>query len=179
MPQAVHLEEVVLNNKYTGVSSDLNQAMSMALMMVEIAGMGEKLTSRLATEFAFPNTETGRWKQWKESRGSPVSRRAISQIQERVRPAGQAQAPAKPVPSPPRAESSCSDCAARLAPREFRKARMFRAQRFCALVRHRHGGVGPCPPSARTSADHKRLKRASASFAAAFRQCRCPIDSAS
>src|SRR5690242_11087137 len=31
-------------------------------------GRVRQLTSRLATGFAFPNTETGRWKQWKESR---------------------------------------------------------------------------------------------------------------
>ena len=42
-------EELILNNRYSGVTSDLQQAMSRALQMVEICGMGEKLTSMLAT----------------------------------------------------------------------------------------------------------------------------------
>ncbi len=43
------VEEHICKTKYTGTSSDFNQAMNMALMMVTIAGMGEKITSRLAT----------------------------------------------------------------------------------------------------------------------------------
>jgi hypothetical protein len=35
------------NNRCTGVRSDLNQSMSMALAMVEIFGMGERLTATL------------------------------------------------------------------------------------------------------------------------------------
>lgn len=42
------VEELICNDQYAGVSSDLNQAMSLALNMVEIVGMGEKLTSRIA-----------------------------------------------------------------------------------------------------------------------------------
>ncbi|HEY9784194.1 MAG TPA: AAA family ATPase [Candidatus Obscuribacterales bacterium] len=41
-------EEVVLNDRSAGVSSDLNQAMSTALAMVEHYGMGKRLTSTLA-----------------------------------------------------------------------------------------------------------------------------------
>lgn len=41
-------EKVVLNDASAGVSSDLNQAMSMALAMVEHYGMGDKLTSAAA-----------------------------------------------------------------------------------------------------------------------------------
>jgi len=41
-------EKVVLNDASAGVSSDLNQAMSMALAMVEHYGMGDRLTSAAA-----------------------------------------------------------------------------------------------------------------------------------
>ncbi|HEY9788104.1 MAG TPA: AAA family ATPase [Candidatus Obscuribacterales bacterium] len=42
-------EELILDDRSAGVSSDLNQAMSMALAMVEHYGMGSRLTSAQAT----------------------------------------------------------------------------------------------------------------------------------
>ena len=46
---SVASEGLVLGCHSAGVSSDLNQAMTMALRMVEVFGMGERLTSILAT----------------------------------------------------------------------------------------------------------------------------------
>ena len=41
-------EEKILNERFNGVGSDLNQALSVALRMVEDTGMGDRLTSRRA-----------------------------------------------------------------------------------------------------------------------------------
>jgi cell division protease FtsH len=41
-------EEIILKDRSAGVGSDLNQAMGMALAMVEVYGMGERLTSAQA-----------------------------------------------------------------------------------------------------------------------------------
>ena len=42
------VEELICHDQYAGVTSDLHQAMTMALHMVESVGMGEKLTARSA-----------------------------------------------------------------------------------------------------------------------------------